>query len=120
MKELICIVCPNGCALSVTKEGSTIKVTGNKCPRGEKFAVSEMTNPTRTICSTVKTTFKKVPVLPVRVSSEIPKSRIFDVMKEINRVVIVKPVGCGDVVIKNVLGLGADVIATSDILKECL
>jgi CxxC motif-containing protein len=120
MEEMICIVCPNGCALSVSKEGDTVRVTGNQCPRGVKFAVSEITNPTRTVCSTVKTVFEKVPVLPVRVSAEIPKNRIFDVMREINRVVVTEPVGGGDVIIPNVLGLGADVIATSDILKEAL
>lgn len=80
--------------------------------------MNEMTNPKRTICSTVRTAFPNVPVLPVRVSDEFPKNRIFDVMREINRTVVKKPVGRGDVVIKNVLGLGVDVIATSNVLKE--
>jgi len=118
MKELICIVCPNGCAMTITGEGKNIKVIGNKCPRGEKFAISEETNPTRTICSTVKTAFAQVPVLPVRVSAEIPKNRIFDVMCEINKVVVTKPIGRGDAIIPNVLGLGVNVIATSNILKS--
>lgn len=117
MKELICIVCPNGCAMEVSTEGKNISVMGNKCPKGEKFAIDEKTNPVRTICSTVKTVFPSVPVLPVRVSAEIPKSRIFDVMGEIGKVLVVKPIGCGDVVISNVLGLGVDIIATSGILK---
>jgi CxxC motif-containing protein len=118
MKELTCIVCPNGCNLEITMEGKKILVTGNKCTKGEKFAVTEMTNPTRTISSTVKTTFSQVPVLPVRVSAEIPKSRIFDVMMEINKVVVSAPVSRGDVILPNVLGLGVDVIATSSVLRE--
>lgn len=118
MKELTCIVCPNGCAMEVSVDGNSITVTGNKCPKGEQFAISEETNPIRTICSTVKTAFPKVPVLPVRVSSEIPKSRIFDVMSEINKVLLTEAIGLGDVVIPNVLGLGVDVIATSGILKQ--
>ena len=40
-----------------------------------------------------------------------------DVMEEINRVVIKEPVGRGDVVIADVLGLGVDVIATSSLLR---
>ncbi len=117
MKELICIVCPNSCRLVISEEDNKIKVSGHLCKRGEEFAVNELTNPTRTICSTVKTTFPDTPVLPVRVSKEIPKDKIFEVMKEINKAVVTTPVSIGDIIIENVLGLGADIIATSNIEK---
>ncbi len=118
MKELTCIVCPRGCSLSITEENGEYNVTGNSCKRGKDFAVSEMTCPMRTICSTVYTVFPDTPVLPVRVSKDIPKSRIPDVMKAINETVVEQRIGRGDTVIKNVCGLDADVIATSSILKE--
>ena len=75
-----------------------------------------MTAPMRTICSTVRTDFPEAPVLPVRVSADIPKDRIFDVMREINHTVVKERVRRGDTVIQNVLGLGVDIIATSDML----
>lgn len=115
MSELVCIVCPKGCTMQIKKEDGKIIVSGNTCKRGENFAVSEMTRPMRTICSTVRTTFKNMPVLPVRVSSEIPKDKIFDVMAQINAVCLTQPVKRGDKIIENVLGLGADVIATATI-----
>jgi len=118
MTLLTCIVCPRSCRLQIEEENGTFTVTGNSCKRGIAFAQSEMTDPKRTISSTVATVFPDVPVLPVRVSAEIPKSRIFDVMREINQTVVKAPLSRGDTVIKNVLGLGADVIATSSILKE--
>ena len=118
MKELVCIVCPRGCTMKIDGEGENISVTGNSCKRGLNFAISEMTEPKRTICSTVKTTFKETPVVPVRVSCDIPKDRIFDVMKEINAVTLNERLGRGDAVIKNVLDLGADVIITSNLLKQ--
>ena len=59
-----------------------------------------------------------MPVLPVRVSGEIPKEKIFDAMREINQVVITGSVSRGDAVILDVLGLGGDVIVTSNMLKE--
>ena len=111
MRELVCIVCPKGCTMKIEEKDGEISVTGNSCKRGASFAVSEMTEPKRTV-------FKDAPVIPVRVSAEIPKDRIFDVMREINAVTLSSPVGRNDVIIKNVLGLGADVIATSGILKE--
>lgn len=118
MKQLVCIGCPRGCRLTVEENSGEFIVTGNTCPRGKAFAISEMTEPKRTICSTVKTVFPSCPVLPVRVSDDIPKDRIFDVMREINAVVLTERIGRGDVIIENVLGLGVDVISTSDLLKQ--
>lgn len=118
MKQLVCIGCPRGCRLTVEEKDGEYIVTGNTCPRGKAFAISEMTAPKRTICSTVKTVFAGCPVLPVRVSNDIPKEKIFDVMREINAVTLGERIGRGDVVIENVLGLGVDVISTSDLLKQ--
>ena len=118
MKEFSCISCPRGCLLHVEEENGGFTVTGNSCPRGREFAISEMTAPKRTICSVVKTVFADAPVLPVRVSADIPKEMIFDVMGEINSVALTERIGRGDSVIENVLGLGVDVISTSDLLKQ--
>ena len=116
MKKLVCIVCPNSCELEITADENGISVSGNTCKRGVQFATDEMTAPKRTISSVVRTAFPSVPVLPVRVSAEIPKERIFDVMQEINHVTLRKRVRRGEAVIENVLSLGVDVIATSDVL----
>ena len=119
IRELTCIGCPMGCQLRATLEdGVVTAVTGNTCPRGREFAVSEMTAPKRTICSTVRTAFPDAPVLPVRVSADIPKDRIFDVMDALKTVTVSERIGRGDVVIPNVLGLGVDVIATSSLLRH--
>lgn len=116
MREFNCIGCPRGCLLHVEEIDGEYVVTGNTCINGKNFAINEMTDPKRTICSTVRTVFPDVPVLPVRVSADIPKNRIFDVMAEINAVTLDKRLGRGEPVIENVLGLGVDVIATCGIL----
>ncbi|MCI2068291.1 MAG: DUF1667 domain-containing protein [Bacilli bacterium] len=118
MKQLVCIICPNSCHLTVEKDGDGYKVSGNRCLRGEKFATQEMTNPQRTFSSTVRTVFQKTPLLPVRLNGEIPIDQIFPVMKEINKVLVKTRLKSGDVVIKNVLGLNVDVIATSSLLLK--
>ncbi|MEG1595104.1 MAG: DUF1667 domain-containing protein [Lachnospiraceae bacterium] len=118
MKELVCIVCPNGCRLIIDKKGETVEVSGNQCSRGEDFAIKEMTHPMRSISSTVKTVFDKIPRVPVKVSKEIPKEKIFPVMRELNKVCIKEKLKSGDAVIENVLGLGVDVVITSDIMLE--
>ena len=109
MKELICITCPRGCHLQVDEN---LNVTGNTCARGKTYGIAEVTNPTRMISSTVKITDGEIIRLPVATASPIPKGKIFDVMAEINKVSVKAPIKCGDAVIKNVLGLGVDIVAT--------
>ncbi len=118
MKTFVCIECPSGCTLTVEQKDGELSVAGNKCKKGAAFAKAEMTDPKRTICSTVKTVFPEAPVLPVRVSAEIPKAKIFDVMRAINGVTLDKRLKRGEAVIKDVLGLGVDIIVTSDIISE--
>lgn len=117
-KELVCIVCPRSCRMTITSEGDELVVTGNTCKRGKEFAINEMTDPRRTVCTTVRTSFPSVPVLPVRVSGAIPKNKIFDLMREVNRITVSKRIGREEIVVPNILDLGVDLIATSNILKD--
>lgn len=119
MRTVTCIECPNGCLIALEQDGmGNWRAEGGKCKRGAAFAISEAIAPMRTIASTVKTNCPAVPVLPVRVSGPIPKERIFDVMRAINRAIADRPFQRGEAVIENVLGLGVDVIAESGILYE--
>lgn len=115
MKTVSCIICPNSCTIEIDEK--TLTATGNKCPRGLEFAKLEITNPQRSVTSTVKTTFKSMPVLSVRTSKAIAKAKVMDVMKEINLVKLDHEVNIGDVLIKNIAGTDADLIATNN-LKE--
>ena len=119
MKIIPCIVCPNGCRLNVEKASETegYAISGNKCKRGIDFAIAEITNPMRTLTTTVRTSFPGVPVLPVRTAGEIPKGKIREAMNCINAITVSRPLGIGETVAENILGLGIDVIVTNDILK---
>ncbi|CCC57744.1 DUF1667 domain-containing protein [Caloramator australicus] len=116
IKNMTCINCPLGCQLKVEVDGE-IKVSGNKCKRGEEYAKNEITNPLRIITTTVKVEGGDRPLLSVKTDKEIPKSKIFDIMKEINKVKINAPVEIGDIIIENVLGTGANIVATSKIQR---
>ena len=91
------------------------EVTGNMCPRGEEYAINEMTHPARNISSLIKVNGKGGPVISCKTSSEIPKNKIFDVMEVINQASVSAPVNVGDVLIKNILDLGVDIVATNEI-----
>ncbi len=115
MKELVCIVCPNGCNLQITDEKGKITVTGNECKRGEKFAVSELTAPARSLTTCVRTSFADFPMLPVRTDGDIPKDRLFEAMGLLNKVTVDKKLHCGDIVLPHIFGSEINVIATTDI-----
>jgi len=115
MKEFVCIVCPNSCLLSVEVNGNEISVEGNLCKRGISFAEKEIFNPERVICSTVKTTYNDFIRLPVKTDAPIPKKLIFDIMAEINKIIIDYPAKTGDILIQNILNTEVNIVATSSI-----
>lgn len=112
MKEFTCIICPRGCLLHVDDE---MNVTGNTCPRGKQYAISELTNPVRTITSSVRVNNREDLLVSVKTSGSIPKGKIFDVMAEINKLSVNAPTKIGDVVVKDILGLGVDILVTKNI-----
>lgn len=115
-KELTCIVCPNGCLLRVEQNGDDIEVFDAGCKRGIDFAKNELTNPTRSITSTVATAFEDFPLLPVKTDGELPKDKIFEAMKLINSVKVKDRLKVGDVVLSDVFGV--NVVATSSMDKN--
>jgi len=94
---------------------SEISVDGNACKRGVDFATTELTNPTRSLTTTVRTTFPEMPVLPVRTDGEIPKGMIMEAMRILKGVVVNKELDCGDTVLEDIAGCGVRVIATGEI-----
>ena len=113
-KELICIVCPRGCRLQID---DNLNVSGQGCPRGVVYGKAELLNPTRLLSSTVAIQSAYFSRLPVVTNKEIPKGRIFEVMAAIKQVRVSAPIRLHQTIIKDVLGLGVDVIATRTILE---
>lgn len=115
-RELTCIGCPLGCQITVTLENGEIKdVVGFTCEIGKNYAKREVTNPTRTVTSTVRVNGGDLVAVSVKTKEEVPKGKIFEVLDEIKPVVLDAPVAIGDVVIADVAGTGVDVVATKNI-----
>lgn len=113
IQEMVCINCPMSCHMVVEyTKNRIIRVTGNTCPRGSKYAHDEMIHPTRVVTSTVYIKNAAIERLPVMTAAPIPKNKIFDVMKQINKVKVKAPVKMNDVIIENVCRTGVNVIAT--------
>lgn len=109
-KQMICIMCPMGCNLTVKKEGEEIVVTGNGCNRGVIFAKEELSCPKRIVTTSVKT--KNGPKA-CKTTIPIPKNLVFQCVQEIEKLRL-DDAKFGQVVIRNVLGTGADVVITAN------
>lgn len=118
-EEMICIICPLSCHLEVDLDdsGNVVDVAGNSCPRGDTYARKELTNPTRMLTSTVRIKGAMYERLPVITSGDIPKGKMFDVMKAIAEVEVTAPVKVKDVIVKDVCGLGVDIVASRSMDK---
>ena len=112
VKELTCIICPRGCRLTIDENNN---VAGNTCPRGKDYAISEMTNPVRTITSSVRVVNREDTLVSVKTSGPIPKGKIMEVMAEINTNAVKAPIKIGDIAKKDILGLGVDIVVTKNI-----
>ena len=109
-KNLICIMCPMGCNLTITETKSGLEVTGNNCIRGEQYAKEELTAPKRIVTALVRTADG---VLPCKTTQAVPKELVFKVVAKINKLRL-KQGKLGDVILTNVLNTGADVIITGN------
>ena len=115
IKKLTCIECPKGCPLTIEIDGDKVgKVTGNKCPKGIGYAIAEIENPMRIFTSTVLAEGLSVKMVPVRTDKSIPKSRLADAMEMIRMLKVTQPIKVGDVILRDFLGLDANLIATRD------
>lgn len=118
-KEFTCVSCPMGCRLTAYRNADgAIIVEGYTCKRGLEYGTQELQDPRRNISSTVMIAGAVLPALPVKTSAPIPKGMIFSVMEEINKVRVSAPVFTGDVIIKDVLGTGCDIIAARRMEKK--
>ncbi len=109
--ETICICCPIGCRLKVEKIDGEIVVTGNSCPRGKDYGISEFTFPKRVL--TTSLVFPNV-TYTLKTTTALPKERVKEALKEIKKIGY-KECNIGDVLIKNIINSDADVVVTGKI-----
>jgi CxxC motif-containing protein len=118
-RELVCIVCPNGCRLEVELvEGETLQVgevSGNLCDKGPGWAEQEILNPVRSIASSVLVRGGTFPLVSVKTDGPIPRGKIFEVMGEIKGLEVNAPVHIGDRLILGPGGTDCAIVATRNV-----
>ena len=114
-----CILCPNGCEITVEHEDKQIlSCTGNQCKNGLAYVTQELQDPRRTVTSSVLVTGGVRPLASVRLTGPIPRNLIFPLMEKIKTICLAAPVNPGQVVLENVFGCGCDLIITAGVERN--
>ena len=112
-KEIICTVCPRGCHVMVEGEGEQIlNVEGYSCKRGLEYASAEFAHPVRILTTTVKMNGTGSDLLPVRSNKPVPREKLMACMDVIRGIEVQLPVKRYDVIVADICGTGADIVAT--------
>ena len=116
VKVIRCIICPTGCAINAApdKKGD-ITFEGYTCKRGLEYAQQEYFEPKRILTTTMRVEGGNLPLVPVRTDKPIPKDKLNDTIKEVAQKLIEAPIKMGDILINNVIGLDAHIIASRDL-----
>ena len=112
-RHFTCVVCPVGCEVDVElRDGEVVSMTGNKCAKGKEFVLQELEEPMRVLTTTVPIKGARWAMLPVRTDKAIAKRLHFSAVQELASLELQAPVGVSDVIVTNIAGTGANVIAT--------
>ena len=110
--DKICKVCPVGCELTIKTTGTDqYTVSGNRCNRGLDFGIKEMTSPSRILTGRVLLEGGNMKRLPVKTTGIVPEDKINECLNIFNKTTAYSPVKKDQIIIKNILGLGVDVVA---------
>ncbi len=116
--KITCIICPIGCEITVHhKEGEITNIEGDQCKKGIEYVKEEQFDPKRTLTTTMLVRSGDMPLVSVKTNVPIPKDRLFDVMDALSEIEVSAPINIGDALVKNVLGLNSDIVATKKVKK---
>lgn len=117
-QEIICIMCPKGCLMKVAIDGNcdVLNITNNQCKEGEKYARAECKFPGRILTTTILAEGSLRKLLPARTNQPIPRGQLMDTMYFLSEIKVKPPIKAGQVIIRNLMKTGADLVATDDLL----
>jgi len=104
-KTITCIMCPNGCEI-------TYDLEGGMCGKGPEYVKNEILNPRRTLTTSVKVIGGEIPLVSVKTTGSIPKESLKDAMRLVGRMAVEAPVEPGQIIQKDFMEAGIDLIAT--------
>ena len=116
-ENITCIICPLGCEIHIDRGKNDYLFSGNNCSMGEEYVIKEINNPIRIVTTTVFIENGENRLLPVRSEKGIHKELLSKCIRELAKMKVKAPIKCGDIIYKNILDTGINIIASRDIKK---
>ena len=111
----LCIGCPLGCELKVVKRKDSWEVEGAECARGTEYALQEHLDPRRVLTMVVTVVGGTASVVPARTTGPIPRTKLLEAARIVRQTAVTVPVAAGQILITDIAGTGADLIATAKV-----
>ena len=113
IKKIICTTCPNGCEITADyTDRDNFSIEGNRCNRGYEFTLNECFEPKRMFTGSVRLKGSSRKMLPLRSDAPVPKEMLMDISESIRDIEVSAPLDSHQIIVKNVLGTGVDLIST--------
>ena len=117
-KHFTCVICPLGCEIDVElQNGNVVSMEGSKCEKGKEFVLQELEEAMRILTTTVPVKGAKWAMLPVRTDKPIPKRLLSKVIEQLADIELQAPVKMYHVIVKDVAGTDANIVATRNMKK---
>lgn len=115
-KKIICTTCPNGCEITADyTDRDDFTIEGNRCKRGYEFTLNECFEPKRMFTGSVRLKGASRKMLPLRSNAPVPKELLMDISESIRDMEVSTPISSHQVIVKDVLGTGVDLISSMTI-----
>lgn len=117
IKQIICNDCYEKCVLDIEENNDNLIVKGNNCVNGIDYARREKDNNKEIFTTLVRIKGGKFNVVPVKSTKPIDKAIWIECSKALSRLYVGAPIKIGDIVCKNLLNTGVDIISIKNIDK---
>lgn len=117
-KNINCIICPLGCEIHIKERNNKYLFSGNLCSKGEDYAIKEIKNPVRLVTTTIIVNNGQNKLLPVRSETGIKKDLMVKCILILSKLKVDAPIKHGDIIYRNILDTGINIIASRDIKKK--
>jgi len=117
-KIINCIICPLSCEIHFEKINNKYLFSGNICSKGKDYAIREIKNPVRIVTTTVIVNNGDNKLLPVRSDIGINKDLLLRCIFILSKLKVDAPIKRGDIIYRNILNTGVNIIASKDLKKK--
>lgn len=118
VSQVVCNKCDNKCVIGIYKKGNKYSYQGNHCDKGMKYGEEFMESSDRIFTSVVRVKGNaNCNVVPVKSSKPLDLDLWMECSKALGRIYVGIPIKIGDVICRNILNSGVDIICTKNIEK---